>query len=89
MFGRLLGVEAGHWQIQPRGGDWWSSRRYVERSLVLETTFTGSTGNLVVTDLLAMGNGGHRLGADVLHLLVRRVACVAGTLEVEARTGWS
>ena len=83
-FGRLLGAEAGHWQVQPLG-EWQSRRRYLDRSLVLETTFTTSTGTLVVTDLLAMGedNGGHRLGTDVPHLLVRRVACVAGSVEVE------
>ena len=41
--------------------------------------------SLVLTDLLAIGpdNGGHRLGTDVPHLLVRRVACTAGSVEVE------
>ena len=28
-------------------------------------------------------NGGHRLGRDVPHLLVRRVACTAGEVEVD------
>jgi GH15 family glucan-1,4-alpha-glucosidase len=84
VLGRLLGVEAGHWQIAPVG-EWRSSRRYIGRSLVLETTFTTAGGTLVVTDLMAMGedNGGHRLGTGVPHLLVRRVSCVEGSVEVE------
>jgi GH15 family glucan-1,4-alpha-glucosidase len=79
VFGRLLGAAAGHWQIQP-AGEWQSSRRYVDRTLVLETTFTTQTGTLVLTDLLALGpdNGGHRLGREVPHLLIRRVECTAG-----------
>src|SRR3954451_23359498 len=62
VFGRLLGPDAGHWQIAPPGGPG-SVRRYLDRTLVLETTFTTSTGVLVLTDLLALGpdNGGHRL----------------------------
>jgi GH15 family glucan-1,4-alpha-glucosidase len=84
VFGRLLGEAAGHWQIQP-AGEWRSSRRYVDRTLVLETTFTTETGTVALTDLLAMGpeNGGHRLGRGVPHLLVRRVACTAGEVELD------
>lgn len=84
VFGRLLGPEAGSWSITP-SGDWTSTRRYVDRTLVLETTFTTPTGVLVLTDLLALGsnNGGHRLGRNVPHLLVRRVACISGTVEVD------
>jgi GH15 family glucan-1,4-alpha-glucosidase len=84
VFGRLLGDAAGHWQIQPVG-EWRSSRRYVDRTLVLETTFTTETGTALVTDLLAMGpdNGGHRLGRDVPHLLVRRVSCASGEVELD------
>jgi GH15 family glucan-1,4-alpha-glucosidase len=83
VFGRLLGADAGHWSIRP-SGDWTSTRRYVDRTLVLETTFTTATGVLVLTDLLAPGpdNGGHRLGTSVPHLLVRRVACTSGSVEV-------
>ncbi len=39
VFGRLLGEQAGYWQIQPAGTAR-VTRRYVERTLVLETTFT-------------------------------------------------
>jgi alpha,alpha-trehalase len=82
VFGRLLGSDAGNWSITP-SGDWTSSRRYLDRTLVLETTFTTPTGVLVLTDLLALGpdNGGHRLGTNVPHLLVRRLACPSGRVE--------
>ncbi|MGZ4592395.1 MAG: glycoside hydrolase family 15 protein [Actinomycetes bacterium] len=84
VLGRLLGAEAGHWQVKP-AGEWQSSRRYVDRTLVLETTFTGAQGTLVLTDAMALGpdNGGHRLGTDVPHLLVRRLQCTAGNVDVE------
>jgi alpha,alpha-trehalase len=84
IFGHLLDDAAGQWQIQP-AGEWQSRRRYVDRTLVLQTTFTTSSGTLVLTDLLAVGpdNDGHRLGRDVPHLLVRRVACTQGEVEVD------
>jgi alpha,alpha-trehalase len=84
VFGRLLGLKAGHWSITPHG-EWTSTRRYHDRTLVLETTFTAATGDLVLTDMLALGhdNGGHRLGTNVPHLLVRRVACTSGSVEVD------
>ena len=83
VFGRLLSPDAGHWSITP-SGEWTSARRYLDRTLVLETTFTTATGVLVLTDLLALGpnNGGHRLGTNVPHLLVRHVACRSGSVEV-------
>ncbi len=83
VFGRLLGPDAGHWQISPVGASR-SRRRYVDQTLVLETTFTAATGTLVLTDAMALGpdNGGHRLGVDAPHLLVRRVACTEGDVEV-------
>ena len=84
VFAHLLGPDAGHWQIAP-SGEWESSRRYVDRTLVLETTFTTTGGAVVLTDALALGpdNGGHRLGTDVPHLLVRRVTCTSGEVEVQ------
>jgi alpha,alpha-trehalase len=84
VFGRLLDADAGHWAIRPVEVAS-VSRRYLSQTLVLETTFTTDTGTLVVTDLLGLGEGnlGHRLGVDAPHLLVRRVACAAGTVVVE------
>ena len=84
VLGRLLGDDAGHWQVSPVG-PWTSSRRYLDRTLVLETTFRTTAGTFVLTDAMALGpdNGGHRLGTDVPHVLVRKLACSDGDVEVE------
>src|SRR6476660_8316886 len=84
VFARLLDPEAGHWQIRPTG-PWTSVPRYLDRTLVLEPTFTTPNGTLVLTGLLAMGpeNEGHRLGRNVPHLLVRTVTCAAGSVEID------
>ena len=84
VLGRLLDGKAGHWQVRPVGEST-IVRRYVHRTLVLETTFTTGSGTVVLTDLMALGedNDGHRLGIAVPHLLVRRVSCTAGDVEVE------
>jgi GH15 family glucan-1,4-alpha-glucosidase len=83
VLGRLLGDEAGHWQVSPT--DRWSSRRrYLDHTLVLETTFDTAGGTFVLTDAMALGpgNDGHQLGRDVPHVLVRRLACTSGEVEV-------
>jgi GH15 family glucan-1,4-alpha-glucosidase len=84
VLGRLLGDDAGHWQLSP-AGHWTSSRRYLDRTLVLETTFSTAAGTLVLTDAMALGpdNVGHRIGTDAPHLLVRKLACTDGEVEVE------
>ena len=83
VFGRLLDPAAGHWSIAPVA-EATVQRRYLERTMVLETTFTTITGAITVTDALATGAGerGHQLGHRSPRLLVRRVAAVAGTVEV-------
>jgi hypothetical protein len=83
VFARLLDDDAGHWQVQPEA-EWSATRRYAGRSLALETTFRTADGELVLTDALGLGpdNGGHRLGSDVPHVLVRRLACTSGELDV-------
>jgi alpha,alpha-trehalase len=42
VFGRLLGPDAGQWSIMP-SGNWTSTRRCLDLTLVLETTFTTPT----------------------------------------------
>ena len=79
IFGRLLGDAAGHWSL--RGvGSIAVARRYLDRTMVLETTFRTATGVAVVADALATGNGnrGHDLGLEAPHLLVRQAACTEG-----------
>lgn len=84
VFGRLLDDGPGHWQIRP-SDERQCERRYVDHTLVLESTFTTQTGTAVLTDLLAMGpdNRGHSLGRDVPHLLVRRLSCTGGYVELD------
>jgi alpha,alpha-trehalase len=84
VFGRLLDDTAGHWSIRP-AGRFSADRRYLDRTLVLETSFHTSGGTVVVTDALAMGvdNYGHALGRRVPHLLIRSVTCVGGVVDVE------
>jgi GH15 family glucan-1,4-alpha-glucosidase len=84
VFGRLLGDDAGHWSIRAAGATA-ISRRYLDRTLVLETTFRTPTGVLTVVDALAMGEGnrGHDLGVDSPHLLLRRATCTEGEVVVE------
>jgi alpha,alpha-trehalase len=84
IFGRLLDDDAGHWSIRP-AGEYTADRRYLDRTLVLETTFRTPTGTVVLTDALAMGadNHGHTLGRGAPHLLIRSIACVEGAVDVD------
>ncbi|MET8583513.1 glycoside hydrolase family 15 protein [Streptomyces collinus] len=84
VFGRLLDEEAGHWSIRP-SAPCEVSRRYVERTMVLETTFRTASGTVVLTDALLVGadNGGHRLGVGVPRLLARKVVGVDGEVPME------
>src|SRR5689334_21444338 len=63
LFARLLGDDGGHWSI--RATDVTEvSRRYLPRTMVLETTFRTPGGVLVVVDALMVGDGNraHELG---------------------------
>ncbi|HEU4426593.1 MAG TPA: glycoside hydrolase family 15 protein [Pilimelia sp.] len=84
VFGRLLDDDAGHWSIRPVGA-YVATRRYVERTLVLETAFRTPTGTVVLTDALATGpdDRGHALGKGAPGLLIRAVTCAEGTAEVD------
>ena len=84
VFGRLLDRRAGHWSICPLG-EFEPSRRYIENTLVLETTFTASKGKAVLLDALATGPNerGHQLGAESPHAVLRSVRCTEGDVELE------
>ncbi len=84
VFARLLDEAAGHWSIRPTEVTS-SSRRYVDRSMVLETTFRTSTGALTLVDAMAMGEGKreHELGHDSPHVVVRSLTCTEGTVQVD------
>ncbi|WP_144125935.1 glycoside hydrolase family 15 protein [Catellatospora sichuanensis] len=85
VFGRLLDDDAGHWSIAP-AGPYTATRRYLDQTLVLETTFHTPTGTLAVTDALATGPNrhghGHDLGVAAPHLLIRSVSCRDGEVDV-------
>ena len=83
IFGRLLDDQAGHWTIRATGATE-VTRRYLDRTMVLETTFRTPTGAVTIADALAMGEGnrGHELGTGAPHLLLRRATCVDGEVEL-------
>lgn len=84
VFARLLGQEAGHWSLRPRG-QWTASRRYLPGSMVVETEFATSTGTMRLTDALLLGwsERGHEVGYRSPHVLVREVEVVDGKVDVE------
>jgi alpha,alpha-trehalase len=84
VFGRILDSEAGHFSIGP-AGEASTTRRYVEDTMVLETVFETETGTVILADALALGGNerGHDLGRHSPHVLMRRVECAKGTVEVD------
>jgi len=85
IFGRLLDEKAGHWSIHP-AGEFRAARRYIEQTLILETTFTTSSGKAVLLDALPVGKNerGHELGAEAPHALLRSIQCTEGEVEFES-----
>lgn len=83
VFARLLDEDGGHWSIRPVETSR-ISRRYLERTMVLETMFHTSTGRAMLVDALVIGRneGGHDLGLDSPGILLRSLACVSGTVEI-------
>ncbi|MGW3510199.1 trehalase-like domain-containing protein [Streptomyces sp. NPDC000994] len=84
IFARLLDEDAGHWSIRPTGPSG-ISRRYVEDTLVLETTFHTTGGTAVLRDALALGRRerGHALGTASPGTLLRQITCTEGRVTIE------
>ncbi len=84
VFCRLLDPAGGRFAIRP-AGEFQARRRYVDQTMVLETTFTTPGGTAVLTDALAVGRNerGHDLGARSPSMLLRRLACTGGVIEAE------
>jgi GH15 family glucan-1,4-alpha-glucosidase len=84
VFAGILDDQAGRWSLRP-SRSFETERRYLERSLVLETTFRTAGGTVVLTDAMAVGKGetGHDLGAGAPGLVLRRLECSEGEVEVE------
>lgn len=74
-FAALLGTEEnGRWLLAPADEVLATSRRYVDGTACLETTFTTADGEVVLLDVMPVGDG----RADV----VRRLTCTRGTVRV-------
>jgi GH15 family glucan-1,4-alpha-glucosidase len=74
-FAALLGTEEnGRWLLAPADEVTRTSRRYLDGTACLETTFTTAGGELVLLDVMPTGDG----RADV----VRRLTCTRGTVRV-------
>src|SRR6516165_2588156 len=84
VFARLLDPDGGHFAIRP-AGDFEASRAYVDQTMALETTFRTAGGTGVLTDALAIGRNdrGHDLGARSPGVLLRRLVCTDGEIDVE------
>jgi alpha,alpha-trehalase len=82
-FGRLLDEKAGHWFFGATNATE-VSRRYLDRTMVLETMLRTPTGSVAITDALAMGPGnrGHELGKGAPHVLLRRATCTEGRVDL-------
>ncbi len=84
VFARLLDDDAGHFSLRPLGAAT-VQRHYAHRSLVLVTTFHTAAGTVELTDALALAEGvrHHDVGLGSPHVLLRRLVCTAGRVEVD------
>jgi alpha,alpha-trehalase len=84
IFARLLDPDAGHWSIRPTAA-FEVERRYLDGTLVIETTFTTAEGTVRLTDAMAFADGqrDHELGLDPPHELLRLVEGVSGSVELD------
>jgi GH15 family glucan-1,4-alpha-glucosidase len=84
VFTRILDPGGGHFSIRP-AGEFRASRAYADQTMALETTFVTAAGTAMLTDAMAMGRSerGHALGAGSPGVLLRRLACTAGEIDIE------
>jgi alpha,alpha-trehalase len=84
VFCRLLDPAGGRFAIRP-AAEFRASRRYLDQTMVLQTTFSTADGTAVLTDALAVGRDerGHQLGTHSPSMLLRRLECTGGEIDVE------
>ena len=80
IFARLLGRDAGHWQIEP-AVSYEVERRYLPGTMVLETEFQLSGATVRLTDALVLSPepGSDEIGADSPPTIIRVVECLEGS----------
>ncbi len=83
IFGAILDLKSGgHWSIRPVDESE-VSRRYIENTNVLETTFVGVSGQVVLTDFMAVtSEENKRRALWPEDELVRQIRCEQGKMEV-------
>ena len=83
VFGAILDSKnGGHWSIHPLHESE-VSRRYIENTNVLETTFLRPSGQIVLTDFMAVtSEENKRRALWPEHELVRQIRCEHGKMEV-------
>jgi GH15 family glucan-1,4-alpha-glucosidase len=79
VFGRVLDAAAGHWSIVALD-ETERERRYLDGTMVLETTVRTATGVARLTDAMALGveQDGHDLGLGAPGMVLREVEVVEG-----------
>jgi len=82
VFARLLDDDAGHFAVGVPGAA--ATRRYLDGTMTLESTFRTGSGTAVLHDALAVGRNdrGHDLGSGSPGVLLRRLTCTDGEVEV-------
>lgn len=84
VFASILGEGGGDWSVHPRGPSD-CSRLYLEGTMVLETTFRTSSGEVALTDAMEVGETSdpHRLGEGAPHVLLRSLTCTSGVMSLD------
>src|SRR6185437_4800010 len=82
IFAALLDRErGGHWAISPIE-KCSIQRRYIHDTNVLETEFTTSTGNAVLTDLMPITKNSTCMDPD--HEIIRLIECKSGEVDIHS-----
>jgi alpha,alpha-trehalase len=84
VFGRILGDGAGHWSITPTASAE-SRRRYIDHTMVLETTFRTDGGTAKLIDAMALdpSEEGHDLGNGAPRMIIRIVEGISGEVGLD------
>ena len=85
LFGRILDArDGGHWQLRPRGA-YRAEQRYDDRTNILRTIFSTSTGRVQVSDFMPVDEEtiGHHARPHPRPRIVRIVDCLTGSVSME------